>query len=128
MGLVLVLAIVVAIFVGKDWVGTTRLKVGNSEIVYSGSSTKADAEALGKALTDIHYLGRTKATTIFLSKDDSGVTLQFVVNDNAAKKANTVNAFTQIAEAVAPSIGGKPITLKLVNPELKKMWISKKLE
>src|SRR6202035_606734 len=119
--LVILLAIICAIVFATGPASSKRLAVGNSEVLYSGSATQADAQALGKALTDAGYFGGSKATSVLLSKDGTGTTVQFVISEAAAQKEGILDGFTRITEAIAPSIGGKPITLKLVDPELKEL-------
>ena len=99
----------------------TRLPIGSSEIYYSGSSTEAEAKALGKALTDDGYFAAGRTTTVLISKDANGTTLRFVVKPEEGQKDSTLDAFGKVAEDVAPAVGGKPITLKLVDPDLKEL-------
>lgn len=115
------LAIIVSIAVAADlaFPSNKRLAVGSSEILYSGTATTGEAQALGNALSNDGYFGSGKTTTVLLARKNSDTTLQFVVNETAALDDNTVAIFTAITQDVAPSIGGKPITLQLVNPQLK---------
>ena len=124
---VLLIAIIFAIARAVSPSNGTRLAVGDDEIFYSGSATKADAQALGKALTDIGYFNKTNSITVLLAKDAAGTTLKFVVKEDAGQKDSTLDEFAIITQAVAPSIGGKPITLKLLSAELKELK-SRKVE
>lgn len=119
--LVAVLAICFSIAFAADLVSPShkRLAAGGSEILYSGSATHADAQSLADALTKAGYFGAGRATTVLLAKSGTGTTLQFVVNETAATDDNTLAIFAAVAQDVAPSIGGKPLTMQLVNPELK---------
>jgi hypothetical protein len=119
--LVAILAICISIALAADLVSPSkqRLASGGSEILYSGSATHADAQALADALTKAGYFGAGRATTVLLAKSGTGTTLQFVVNETAAQDDNTLAIFAAVAQDVAPSVGGKPITMQLVNPELK---------
>ena len=123
--LLALMAIVIAIVIETTPSTGTRLIVGSSEIYYSGAATQADAQALGKALTDNGYFSPGHSTTVLLAKDRLGTTLKFVVNDEAGERETTLDAFAQLTEQIAPSVGGKPITLKLLNSELKEMQTRK---
>ena len=119
--LVGVLAIIFGIAIAADLASPSnkRLSVGSSEILYSGSATHADAQALADSLTHAGYFGGGRATTVLLARNGSGTTLQFVVNEAAAQNDTTLAMFTALAQEVAPSVGGKPITMELVCPEMK---------
>jgi hypothetical protein len=119
--------IAVAVVATTMLTGPSTLKVGSSEVLYSGNATTADAQALGKSLTDLGYFRDEHPATVLLSKDASGTTLKFVVNEAAADNETTLAIFAAITEKLAPSIGGKPITLQLVNKELKELK-SKRVE
>lgn len=101
--------------------GPSTLKVGSSEVLYSGKATTADAQALGKSLTDLGYFQDGHAATVLLAKDASGTTLKFVVNEAAADNDAALGIFAAITDKLAPSIGGKSITLQLVNKEMKEL-------
>lgn len=131
-GLVSLVGLLAVIFViaiaMESLTGPSRLKVGSSDVLYSGKATAADAQALGKALTDLGYFRDGQAVSVLLSKDASGTTLKFVVNEAAAAHGEDLLAgFADLTEKLAPAIGGKPITLQLVNAELKELK-SKRVE
>ncbi len=128
LSLILLVAVVFAAVFSWEWLRAgSSVVVGNAQIRYSGSATKADAEGLGKALGDVGFLNGQHAVTVFFVKDASGKTVKFVVNETAGRQAGTLELFVAIVEKIAPSIGGKPITLKLLSPQQTELQ-SKKVE
>jgi hypothetical protein len=86
------------------------------EVYYYGSATAPEAEALGRALQSNGYLVDSGAS-VMLSKD--GVTsISFVLGDGAWNRAGTVSAFEGLARKVAPSVGGLPVDLRLLNSSM----------
>ena len=86
------------------------------EVYYTGSATQADATALGNQLKSIDYFS-DKGVTLLLDKGQGGTVLSFVVKEGFWDKPDMVAGFDEIARAVAPSIGGFPIAVRLVNKE-----------
>jgi hypothetical protein len=95
---------------GKVTIGT------KDEIFYSGFATEADAMALGDALKKAGYL-EDRGVTILLSKGE-GTVLSLVVKEGIWDKPSSVTAYQNLARQVAPSIGGLPLNLRLVNSSL----------
>lgn len=89
------------------------------ELVYRlGSTTADEAKALGKALQDIEFFKGDRPRDVFLRKEAGITTLSFVTSP-AAWQDEAIHAdFRKITDSVAPSIGGKPITLHLVDDTL----------
>jgi hypothetical protein len=84
------------------------------EVYYTGSATQADATALGNQLKSIGYFS-DKGVTVLLDKGQSGTVVSFVVKEGIWDKPDMVASFDEIGRAVAPSIGGLPIEVRLVN-------------
>jgi hypothetical protein len=84
------------------------------EVYYTGSATQADATALGNQLKSIGYFS-DKGVTVLLDRGQSGTVVSFVVKEGIWDKPDMVASFDEIARAVAPSIGGFPIEVRLVN-------------
>jgi hypothetical protein len=98
------------VIVGKVTAGV------RDEVYYYGSATAQEAEALGRALKSNGYLVDSGASVV-LSKD--GVTsISFVVGDGAWDRPGTVSAFEGLVRKVAPSVGGSPIDLRLLNSSM----------
>jgi len=99
----------------------TRLAIGPQEIYYKGTATEADAKALGKALEDQKYFDGKSAKIVFLAKSPQGTIISFVVSPADAAKPANLTAFAALTAAVGPAAGGKPLTCKLVDPNMKEL-------
>src|ERR1035438_843411 len=86
------------------------------EVYYFGSATKADAEALGRALKAAGYF-TDQGASVELTKGDHTI-ISFVVNDGAWERAEVVGAFDRLVRRAAAPAGGLPITLRLLNPNM----------
>lgn len=96
--------------VGKAMVGA------RDAIYYLGSATEGDAQALGRALRDAGYL-KDLGVSVVVSKG-GGAVLGFVVGEGVWERRELVASFERLAVRVAPSIGGLPIELRLLNSEM----------
>jgi hypothetical protein len=109
------LTVIAAVFFTAIYVQETKVTIGSKdEVYYSGGSTKDDAKALGAALQRIGYF-QDIGTSVLLSKDKSGVVLSCVVKDGMWNQPAMVAGFEEVGREVAPSIGGYPLELHLVN-------------
>lgn len=93
--------------VGKITVGA------KDELYYFGSATKADAEALAQALKDGMFFTDLGAKVMF--SKESGKSISFVVNQNAWERPDFFAVFGDVVHRAAPSVGGLPITMRLLN-------------
>jgi hypothetical protein len=84
------------------------------EVFYSGSATKDQASALGNALKGDGYF-QDKGVTVLLDKESSGTTISFVVKDGFWNQPGALSSFEEIARTVAPTVGGLPVVVNLVN-------------
>jgi len=92
-----------------------KIVVGTKdEVYYSGSATQSDAQALGNALKADGYLS-DKGVTVLLDKGASGTVVSFEVKEGAWDQPDMVSSFDEIGREIAPSIGGFPIQLHLMN-------------
>jgi hypothetical protein len=89
---------------------------GGDAVIYEGTATQADAQALGNQLKTIGFF-EGKGANVFLTKD-SGTTIAFVVSDGTWNDASAVSDFETIVRTVAASVGGLPIEMHLVNTTL----------
>jgi hypothetical protein len=114
------LAVLAVIFGGLFLFGATRqlsskVVIGSTDaIYYSGSATKEEARTLGETLKNMGFLS-DKGAGVILSKGKDGTEVSFVVSDGAWNQPEVVFAFEEIVREVAPSIGGFPIKLRLLN-------------
>jgi hypothetical protein len=96
-------------------VSAAKVTVGpNDDIYYSGSATKQDASNLGDALKTVGYFS-DKGTSVFLAKGKNGTAVSFVVKEGVWQQAEMIAAFEEIVREIAPSVGGFPIKLHLLN-------------
>jgi hypothetical protein len=87
----------------------------NDTIFYSGSATKADADALGQALKDDGYLS-DRGVSVLLSKGyKDGTIVSFVVKEGFWDQPGVVTSFEKVGREIAPSIGGFPLKVRLIN-------------
>lgn len=94
------------------------VKIGSKdEVFYSGSATKADAQALGNGLKTIGFFTDNGAN-VLLDKGKDGTVVSFVVKDGIWDNPAMVADFETVARNEAPLVGGLPITLRLVNSSL----------
>lgn len=89
---------------------------GGDAVIYEGTATQADAQALGQQFKTIGFFGG-KGANVFLTKD-GGTTITFVVADGTWSNPTMVTDFETIVRSVAPSVGGLPIDLRLDNTTL----------
>lgn len=96
----------------------TGVMIGTKdEVFYSGSATSAEAQALGNALKEIGYF-KDRGANVMVDKGKDGTVVSFVVADGTWDKPDMVAAFEKIARGEAQTVGGLPITLRLVNTEM----------
>jgi hypothetical protein len=92
-----------------------RVMVGEKDVViFSGSATQREAEALGEALRRNGYF-LDQGYEVRLNKDALGTVVTFEVRDGLWDQPRFVNAFRVIARDAAPSIGGLPVTVRLLD-------------
>jgi hypothetical protein len=87
------------------------------EVFYFGNATQTEAESLVRALQKEDYFGG-RGASVLLSKDGDGTSISFVVSDGFWDDPSHVAGFEAVVKAVAPSVGGLPVTLRLVNTGL----------
>ena len=90
---------------------------GKDEVFYFGQATEAEGLALCRSLTTEQYFSGRGASVMF-SKDSDGAVMSFVVADGFWEDASHVAGFEAVVRAVAPSMGGLPIKLRLVTTAL----------
>jgi len=95
-----------------------RVVIGSKDNIYFyGSATEADSRSLGTALQSAGYFV-DKGITVLLNKDNGGTTISFVVKDGYWEDSDHMADFEALTRQVASSVGGLPVTLHVVNPEL----------
>lgn len=103
----------------------TRIVVGTKdEIFYSGTTTQSETQSLGKQLQVAGFF-QDRGVSVKFSRDTNGTLLGFVVNDGVWNDTSMVTAFEDLARRLAPTIGGLPIKLQMMDAagEVKKEWL-----
>lgn len=112
------LAVFVAIIFGlpyADGLKNPKVIVGTKDqIFYKGSATPENAEALGAALKKIGYL-QDRGVGVVLSKDPNNTLVAFIVKEGVWDRPDMIDAFEEIGRQIAPSVGGFPIHVQLIN-------------
>jgi hypothetical protein len=85
-------------------------------IYYLGSATEGDAQALGQALREAAYL-EDRGVSVVVSRND-GAAIGFVVGEGVWERPDAMTGFERLARRVAASIGGLPVQVRLLNPEM----------
>ena len=96
------------------WADHKVLVGSRDEVYYTGSATKQDAQALGEALKTVGYF-LDKGFSVVLSKDKDGTAISFVVKEGVWDDPQMQAGFEQIGRKLAPSVGGLPIKVRLID-------------
>jgi hypothetical protein len=97
-------------------VGVVQL-TGGDAVYYEGYATLAMGQAVAQKLKEIGFF-TGKGANVFVKKHTNGTTLAFVVVDGAWNDPKMVSGFETITKAIAPSIGGLPIDMRMMNTSL----------
>lgn len=100
-----------------------KIPFGKDEVYYAGIANEKDAKALGQALTSAGFF-ENRGADVFLAKHSDGVAFSFVVGQAVWENPALVGQFENIVRQTAPSVGGLPVKLRLVNTSLE----AKKIE
>ncbi|MGD0137989.1 MAG: protein kinase [Tepidisphaeraceae bacterium] len=97
----------------------TNVQYGKDNIIYYHDATRADADALAKALKDAAYFGcTTDGETVLLDKKGDAITISFMVRPEKADDPATQKFFHDLAVTVAKPVSGTLTTVKLVDLDL----------
>ena len=95
--------------------GDSKVTIGTKdEVIYSGSATKEQAVALGNRLKEIGYLA-DRGVTVFFDQEPKTRILSFVAKDGTWTQPALVSSFEDLARQAAPSIGGFPVQVRLMD-------------
>jgi hypothetical protein len=110
-------------------VGEVHLSGGDA-VIYEGSATESEAQALGERLQSKGFFQGRGANVILTRHEDESTTLTLVLGNEAWNNPAKVSGFEGIARDVAPLIGGLPINMHLVDVhlELKKKEVIEQTE
>ena len=92
-----------------------NVQAGGIEVRYSGSATEAQAKALAEAF---HKGVPDKEMTVLFSVNPGRKEIAMVVHPGTSDDAGSVSGLQAIIRSVADSVGGLPITLRLIDSKL----------
>jgi len=93
----------------------STVKIGAKDnVTFSGTATKQDALKLGEALKQIGYF-RDQGVSVFVAKGAGVPIVSLVVINEAWNQPDKVSAYERIGLAIAPSVGGLPIKVRLID-------------
>jgi hypothetical protein len=84
------------------------------QVTYSGIATKADAKALGNALKSDESF-QDRGASVLLNKGFASTTISFGVQDGVWDQPGMLSSFEELAREVAPTVGGLPIQVNLID-------------
>lgn len=93
----------------------TLVMIGQHDNIFiSGTATKQDALKLGDALKQAGYF-KDRGISALLDKSANDTIVSFTVQDGTWNQPDMVAAFEEVGREVAPSVGGMPIKVRLVD-------------
>ncbi|MGC1871417.1 MAG: hypothetical protein WA700_10710 [Acidobacteriaceae bacterium] len=100
---------------GGAFAASNSVVIGTKdEVYYSGSATRGEAQALGNALKSKAYF-TDRGADVLLAKGKDGTSLSFVVQKKFLSQPGIMLSFEEVAREVAPTVGGFPVQVRLVN-------------
>jgi len=94
-----------------------KVTIGSKDILYYfGTASEADSKALGQALRGAGYFEDSGVTVALLKGE--GTVISFVVQDGLWDDPAVVSTLDRLVRQVAPSVGGLPLRLRLLNREM----------
>jgi len=90
---------------------------GNDDVFYQGGVTQAQAQGVGEALKAADFFDGS-GVDVFVAKDGGTTTISFVTNSKAWSDPAMLSDFEKLARTAAPSLGGLPVHLQLVDNTL----------
>lgn len=118
--LAVVIGLGLTLAVAKISQSTTVPKViigTKDEVFYARHATERDALELGRALKEIGYF-TDRGAGVLLEKSGGGPIVSFVLSDGAWLRPNTISEFGEIARHIAPTVGGFPLKVRLVDEKM----------
>jgi hypothetical protein len=111
----LFLCVFLALIFWPEMIAPKKIAVGNLDVYYSGSATQSDAHGLADGLTKIGFVPNSKVSVFLAKSKNDAPVLSFVVQDGFWNRPSVVLAFGNIAQTVAPTLGGYPLKVRLIN-------------
>lgn len=93
---------------------SVRVAFGKSELYYTHPIAADDAFAVGQHLKAAEYFSDERPTSVHLSREDNTYQLRFVVHPSRANDRDTIDAFNELAAAIADrALGAAPVVVQL---------------
>jgi hypothetical protein len=116
-GAAVLVVIVGFIIVSAHAADGAKVLIGSKdEIYYSGSATREEAQTLGNSLKQIGFL-TDHGVSALLAKSKDGTVMSYVTKDGVWNDTAMVSSFEGITRQAAPSVGGFPVQVRLMNSE-----------
>ena len=114
------LALTIAIAMASRSTHAPKVMVGAKDaIFYYGNATKEDASALGHALKKIGFLTDQGAAVMLGKGKSQGSTfVSFILKSGVWDLPDATSRFGEIGRLIAPSVGGFPLKVRLVNENM----------
>jgi hypothetical protein len=90
---------------------------GKDDVLNFGAATESDAKAVGEQLQKIGFF-KDRGASVAVVNNGDGMVLAFVVGEEGWDQPEALASFQAIAKLCAPAIGGLPIKLRFVTPQL----------
>jgi hypothetical protein len=87
-------------------------------VFYSGGATRDDAKDFGEALVDAGYFDDTVPVEVLITGRAGDRQISFPGAEGMWDDVSNVDYMRDLAEYIAPSIGGKPLTVLLLDEDL----------
>ena len=88
------------------------------EVFYSRGATRDDAEHFGEALEKEGYFDGTSPAAVWIAGKAGAREISFIGGEGAWEDESYVEAVRAMAERIAPAIGGKPLTVRMLDEYL----------
>jgi hypothetical protein len=87
----------------------------DQHVYYSRGATRDDAQRFGEALETEGYFDGTTPRDVLISGKAGAREISFFVGEGGWEDESYVEAGRAMAERIAPAIGGKPLTVRLLD-------------
>ena len=88
------------------------------EVFYSRGATRNDAQRFGEALKDAGYFDGTAPSGVLIAGKAGSREISFIVGEGVWDDESWMNYVREVAEYVAPAIGGRPLTVRILDENL----------
>jgi hypothetical protein len=86
-------------------------------VYYRTPATREQAQSLGEGLKTAGYFDGSAPAMVLLEPEGDGFSVSFAVQEGKWDDSDVAEAMRSIGAAVAPSLGGKPVKVKLMDSQ-----------